>query len=881
MRTQRPPGPGRHPPEKGEPAAKPGDLSTSSVPGGSAQSGVVHEGPPSEPAVTSSDRPTSSGPQAKGWSGSGGQRIERDDRVSAAESLERSTPPEAVEALRHDLHVHQVELEMQNEELRRTRDELEVSRESYFDLYDLAPVGYVTLDREGVVAQANLTVANQLGVTRGHLVGQPLGRFVAQSSGAAYVLYLRRLFQTGEGASTEVGMVTASGAEVCMRLDAAFRDRGGGVARPCLVTLTDVTGRDQAEKLLAKAEERLRLALEAADLGSFDLDMTTGRSVRSLRYDRMFGHAEGLPEWTLEAALGGVLPEDLPLVLEAHARAERTGVLDYEARVGWADGSTHWIAPRGIVHYDSRGHPARLVGVVADITERKRAEQALRDSEEKFSALFHSSPVAMAMTSTVDGTFTDINRAFLESSGFSREEVLGRTSVDLGLFVNPTDRDSLVGAALGHGGVYGRPLTLRAKSGSVRDCLVSMRMVHVGDRTHLLSSILDVTERRRAEEALREEQEQFRTFFDLSPVGKLLMDPDCRLLRVNRAFCRMLGYSSEALESKTFVEITHPEDLTRSLAMTGSLLAGTEDEGEVEKRFLSRDGRAVWTQVKARLLREPSGSPLHFLVNIIDISDRKAAEKALGDSYDLLEGRVVSRTAELSAANREMEAFTYSVSHDLRSPLRAIDGFGARLDRECAASLGDEGRRLLGVIRANARQMATLIDDLLALSRVGRTEMKLERVDMARMALEVGAEIGKDNGWGCDFRVGSLPEAWGSRGLLRQVWQNLLSNAFKFSSKTPHPDVRVDGSDVDGVVSYRVRDNGAGFDMAYRDKLFGVFQRLHPTTDFAGVGIGLALVHRIVTRHGGHVAAEGAVGQGATFTFSLPAPGVIPGGPTS
>ena len=233
---------------------------------------------------------------------------------------------------------------------------------------------------------------------------------------------------------------------------------------------------------------------------------------------------------------------------------------------------------------------------------------------------------------------------------------------------------------------------------------------------------------------------------------------------------------------------------------------------------------------------------------------------------------MTSRTADLAAANLEMEAFTYSVSHDLRSPLRAIDGFGARLDRECGASLGEEGRRLLGVIRASTRQMAALIDDLLALSRVGRTEMKCEGVEMSGMALEVGREILREGGGRpeVEFQVGPLPAAWGSHGLLRQVWQNLLSNAFKFSAKVDRPVVQVEGESAGGLATYRVRDNGAGFDMAYQNKLFGVFQRLHLPTDFAGVGIGLALDKRIVTRHGGQVAAEGAVGEGATFTFSLP-----------
>ena len=255
--------------------------------------------------------------------------------------------------------------------------------------------------------------------------------------------------------------------------------------------------------------------------------------------------------------------------------------------------------------------------------------------------------------------------------------------------------------------------------------------------------------------------------------------------------------------------------------------------------------------------------------------EREVEEKnrEIGRLNAELEERVKSRTAQLEVVGREMEAFTYTVSHDLRAPLRAIDGFSARVVSGYGAVLDDEGRRLLGVVRASAQRMARLIDDLLAFSRVGRTELKVGTVDMETLAREVGDEVlGAGGSSRATLRIGPLPEALGDRALLRQVWQNLLSNAVKFSSRAGEPAVEVEGETDGAFAVYRVRDNGAGFDMAFAGKLFGVFSRLHDAREFEGVGVGLAIVQSIVTRLGGRVSATGAVGKGATFTFSLPLP---------
>ncbi len=256
----------------------------------------------------------------------------------------------------------------------------------------------------------------------------------------------------------------------------------------------------------------------------------------------------------------------------------------------------------------------------------------------------------------------------------------------------------------------------------------------------------------------------------------------------------------------------------------------------------------------------------------------KAEKQARNSASDVirlnadLEKKVRDRTAKLEEAVREMEAFSYSVSHDLRAPLRAIDGFSSMLERHDGAVLSVEGRRLLGTIRANTVKMSHLIDDLLSLAGVGRTSKETARVDMgalARAAMEAAVPNVEARSR-ISFEVGPLPDALGDASLLAIVWSNLLGNAVKFTSGRERPRIRISG-EIDGDHAiYRVSDNGAGFDMAYKQKLFGVFQRLHGVKEFEGTGIGLAIVHRIVRRHGGEVSATGVVGEGAIFTFSLP-----------
>jgi len=383
-----------------------------------------------------------------------------------------------------------------------------------------------------------------------------------------------------------------------------------------------------------------------------------------------------------------------------------------------------------------------------------------------------------------------------------------------------------------------------------------------------LSLRQEMAERERAEAALRESEQRFRTLFGSLPVGVVVIDPrTLRFATFNESAARNLGFTPDEFAEVTLTQLEALHDETLIRANMARMVGGERLEFETKlrtKEGQARDILVIGQSISSR--DEP-----RVLAIWMDITERKRAEEEVRRLNAELEQRVAQRTAELEAANKELEAFSYSVSHDLRAPLRAIDGFSNALLKSYADKLDAKGRDYLQRVRAAAQRMAQLIDDILGLSRTGRVEMHLERVDLSAMAAEILDELRKSEP---RRHVQTFVEpgmiVTADPHLLRIALGNLLDNAWKFSARRDPARIEVGSVEHNGERVYFVRDNGAGFDPRYADRLFSPFQRLHTEAEFPGTGIGLALVQRVIRRHGGRVWAEAAVDQGATFYFTLP-----------
>jgi PAS domain S-box-containing protein len=388
-----------------------------------------------------------------------------------------------------------------------------------------------------------------------------------------------------------------------------------------------------------------------------------------------------------------------------------------------------------------------------------------------------------------------------------------------------------------------------------------------------LNEVKEKKVRQKSEESLRESERKLREAQEMAHLGFWTWDIKTGNVEwseeVFKIFCIDPKEFTPHIDSILALS-PWPEDNQRDKELINRAIE-THNPGSYEQKFLRPDKSIGHYYSTFQGNYNEDGNLISIVGTVLDITERKQAEEAIQILNKELEQRVIERTSQLEAANKELEAFSYSVSHDLRAPLRAVDGFSKFVLEDYENKLDSEGKRLLNLIRSNIQKMDQLITDLLALSRVARSDMNFSDIDMTQMAISMFKETAApDVSDKLSLQVDPLPEAYADPTYIRQVWANLIANAIKFSSKEKKPSIKICGRTENGFNVYYVKDNGVGFNPEYTHKLFGVFQRLHKSDDFEGTGVGLAIVQRIIHRHGGKVWAEGAEGKGATFYFSVP-----------
>ena len=509
-----------------------------------------------------------------------------------------------------------------------------------------------------------------------------------------------------------------------------------------------------------------------------------------------------------------------------------------------------------------------FVAVFDVITLRKQSEEALRESEERFSKSFRTSPISFIIADMEDGRIIELNDAFTTISGYTRKEALTNTTLNLRIWVHEQDRKHMIDTLRKGGAILHKETQLRAKEGNIAIVLLSAQVIKLGNRNCIISSIEDITKRKEAEDELRIQSE---IMSHMAEAVYLVRMEDGIIVYTNSRFEELFGYGPEEMTGRSVSIVNAPTDKSpeeTAIEIMSELEKKSFWTGEVLN--IKKDGTVFWSYANVAIFDHSKFGKVLVSVQE-DITDRKNAESQIKKLNEELEDRVIQRTELLEAANKELEAFSYSVSHDLRAPLRSVHGFTKILLEDYEAILDEEGKRICRIISSSATQMGKLIDDLLSFSKIGRSGLNPSEIDMKKMVRQVFEGMTSPSETKrIKLTIGKIHKAFGDVTLLGQVWINLISNAIKYSSKNEISEISIGSSISDGMITYYIKDNGVGFDMQYVHKLFGVFQRLHSEAEFEGNGVGLAIVQRIIYKHGGKVWAEGNVGKGATFYFSLP-----------
>jgi PAS domain S-box-containing protein len=490
-----------------------------------------------------------------------------------------------------------------------------------------------------------------------------------------------------------------------------------------------------------------------------------------------------------------------------------------------------------------------------------------QEKQEEFKATFYSIGDAVIITD-INGLIQNMNPIAEKLTGWKESDARRKPIEEVFNIINEETRNKVkspVRRALSEKIIVDLAdySLLIAKNG--KEIPVADSGAPIWNKNNKISGVIlvfrDQTEQRRAEKALQETLAFAESIVATVRNPLVVMDADMRVVMANRAFYSKFKVTVKETESKTFYELGNNQwDIPKLHHLMEQILPKSTsiEDYEVSHYFENLGQRTML--LNTRQICHYSKKTQMILVSVEDITERKRAEKEIRD-----------RTTQLEATNKELEAFSYSVSHDLRAPLRAIDGFSRILLEDHFGKLGKEGKRVCKVICDNAKHMGQLIDDLLAFSRLSRAGLQVSLIDMKTMAKSVFFELTTPEiRQRISFKLGDLSPAYGDPSMMRQVWMNLISNAIKFSSKRESAVISINQNREENKIIYRITDNGAGFDVKYADKLFGVFQRLHSSNDFVGTGVGLAIVQSIIHRHDGQVWAEGVVDKGSSFYFSVP-----------
>ncbi|WP_221029473.1 PAS domain-containing sensor histidine kinase [Actomonas aquatica] len=751
-------------------------------------------------------------------------------------------------------------------------------------IFENTPFDLWTTDADGVYTYQNRYSRN----LHGNIIGQRIDDLdVSPSLLADRVARSKRVLQ-GEIISSDTIEQTPTGRHFYHILEAPILQDAQIVGS--LGVKIDLTEHRRAENALRDSQQRISRHLENTPLGVVDFDASF--HIRSWN-----AAAEAIFGWKAAEAIGRlgtviVPPDDREevddiwrkLLQNPESSRNFNRNLTRDGRIIDCEWYNTPIT-------DSDGRIIGVSSLVLDVTERLAAERLFRESEERFQRVFHQSPTPQCITSYPEGHLIDINQAWTDALGHSREAALGRTGLELGLWADLEDRRRFLQQLTQHGQFPGQVVELLDASGRPHQVLLCAARTRLGYNDCLVISVPDLTERIAAQEALRENRQLLETLVEQLPglSFRCLIDESWSMLWVSRGSLDLTGYPPEAFldRSISFGELIVPAHRARAQHVVERAVQRLQEPRRysLEYQITHRDGRTRWLWEQGEIVRNPSTHFDEIVGFIADISDRKAAEKNLRDLNENLEQRVAARTAELEAANLKLTdldrlktEFLATMSHELRTPLNSIIGFSSILERGLVGPLTDEQHLQIGLVNQSARQLLDLINDLLDVSRIdsGRMEIMHEEVVVADLLRSVETELTANlDPARLTFSTTcppDLPILVSDHRRLRQVIFNLAANAIKF---TPGPDGHVTvtaQATAEGGVTIAVTDTGIGIKAEHLPQLFEAFRQVDGSARrlYDGVGLGLNLVRKLTAKLGGHISVKSEFGRGSCFTVTLP-----------
>ncbi len=670
---------------------------------------------------------------------------------------------------------------------------------------------------------------------------------------------------------SEIKLLTANGKELWVKIvGLPVHKEGKTVAVRGF--FKDIHQDKVREKKLREDQKLIDLAIEDSGVGIWSWDIKNQTYTCNDNMLHLFGWDKATYKGSMEAFTECVHPEDRPKVQEAiESAVSNIEKYDIDYRIILPDNRIRYISSKADTYLDEEGREIHMTGICTDVT-------ALRINNEREAALrsrlmmfIKHTPAAVAMFDN-DLYYIAASDRWYEDYNLQGQDIIGKHHYDV--FPEICDlpewleehRSVLKGKSIRQ-----RESLFVRKNGEEQWLRYELYPWYHADQTigGIGMFTENITRYKQKEAELKDSEEKFRTVIDKSSIGLALVDLDGNLFQVNESLSNMIGYSRSVLLNKDisfFTSSGHSEESNRLLQ---DILEKKTEISRMEKKYQKSSGGLIWCYLHIVLVKNIKDNPRFLILQLQDITENKYFEEHIKRLNISLGHKVNERTLELNATNKELEAFSYSVSHDLRSPLRAIQGFSKALNEDYGHQLEDTAMGYIERIEKGALRMGQLIDDLLSLSKINRREVVRRQVDLSTIVKAITNELNLQ--YRQHFHLDIHPEVVADCDdrLVRIALENLLNNAYKFSSKTEAPCISFGTTYRKGKTMLFVKDNGAGFDMNFYSNLFIAFQRLHKNKDFSGTGIGLTIVQRVITKHGGIIEAESTPNEGSIFFFTL------------